>query len=1193
MTDIYSGKPWRPPSAILDPSHAYLLPLLANQNHVDEEFNPLDLIEESRVAHMGARPTSVRGPTAATPKHSRHSAIPFMARMSALLIAIWSLLLGLSVLLWLLYRKYDPQGSIVPSHFTPSDVLAREPATRSDDNPNGTLATQFVAFTSPFLIGTVAYRLGFDWFKASQELKHERLPTQEQYGLIVNMFSVASVGVTRIWHTGVHLLQRNNQRAKAPQILLQGLADLALHSTTSSIVLPAVHTQDANSIAFGTFVNQSAVAEGSSLPITQEGVLASANQSTINQVFTLNNQSRMAYVSRLTANMANDVSFIAPTLGIESQCAPITLPCFSQFTRPVSGYEPQTAFNCSPAGYDDYHQSMNSTVANVLAVPDKALAVANNLNGILSLNRNPFPLVFIHFIRDVNDDEVDKFQENAMVPAIAREGYYIIVACNISVYDTVLRYSQGGYAMVNRTLSSPETSSFVTSRISIYANYYSNDYPDQGSYEYEQNTLLTTLTDDIRYSAANDSQELGDFISADLSRLLLSYSAGYLSAGPAHAIAYAGVITQYNKAALIITLGLILLYSLLALFVFGWASSARLEDVSYIGLAPQEQSAAVSGQGLVRNVQSRLSRPSSLVHALYASGAAHDAHVIPRPDGYFLQEEMELFEGEQAYKRLAISQPSMGRGDGTARLRVVVDSSTEDAPGQGAAPPQYGTYGLLIDLFSVGSLNVLLELGGFLKHRENRNVAPRMLMKAFIIHGIGLADLALHSTTTTVPLSSVNALDASNPVYQYGSVVAPYTAPFDYNVQPSGNGSYATRLEGMLTSSNRSALNSVFTLGSSELSYITRVNGLIPVDVSFIAPTIATSAQCEGITPACFNSTQLSPNGTGFDCSGAGYPEIYSDLWTETQFSVHDDQWTGNRSVKNPFMAFWQSTLGNPVDEYQFSDLLVNISNKGAYIVMACNITVYDVFLHYTNGSYTLLNQTVAAGGTAAFATYPLKEFTTGMNYRADITMNETYPILPRFLNDLQRANPTAAEFGATVSPNVARLVLSFSAGMLQPASATEVMADGAVTRYPLVPLVIYLVLVYLYALLALGIFVWSSTGYGFGQGASVGQQHRYSKLGPGQDYGEGTLSKDLTRRAQWHISQPSSLVEALFEAGSEDGGSDVEGSGDVDSATLRNRKAEKRIAIGLRTQNDDGRSEKRLIFGMWQVPVTPAFKEE
>ncbi|KAF7977492.1 hypothetical protein HWV62_3452 [Athelia sp. TMB] len=1304
--DFHSGEPLgsTPVSATFEPSHASLQPLLLN--HADEGFNPRDLIDEglekynsvnskhfrSGNLYSNGSIASSRGSfTADNLKRLQHSAIPFMARMSALLIATGSLLLAL---------QYDPLKSIVPTHDISSGILAREPVTQADDDPNGTLAvgliissvaTQFVALTAPFLLGTIAYRLGFDWCKASQELNYERLPTQDQYGLLLDTFTAANVIV--MWRTGVHLLQRTGRRAKAPPILLQGfflscilfflarilgLADLALHSTTSSIVLQAVNTQDNTDTVYGTFVNHSAVIQGSSALIKQEGVLTAANQSVTNQVFTLNSQSRMAYTSRVIGNIASDVSFVAPSLGIESQCAPITLLCFNQFPEPISGYYSQSAFNCSPAGYHDYHQSINSTVPNVLAIPVKAVSNGNGSNGIISLNRNPFPLVFIHFIRDADDEKVLKYHKDALVPAIGREGYFIIVACNISVYDATLRYSQGVYTMVNRSLSSPESSSFVTSRISLYANYYSQNYPDTGTNEAEENTLLSTLTDDIRYSAANNGQELGEFISADLSRLLLSYSAGYLNSGPAHAVAYTGVITQYNTAALAFTLVLIFLYSLLSFFVFGWASTARLEPVSHIGLAFQEQSTAVSQQGLVRNAQSRLCRPSTLVHTIYAPGTEYDVHMLPRPDGYFLQKEEELFEGEHACEKLAIAWPAMGPVDRTARLRAVVDSPIEEASGTRYAGPKYrvpfgtprllaimiflGTsmlatglicwisfrryrplnmlypyitvkepsrssntqfvtlatplllasaafrvgvdwlessasndfhnlptpyqYGLLVNLTSMGGFGVLMELATFLKNRTHRMKAPRLLVKAFMISAvlflltrvIGLADLALHSTTTTGPLSSVNAVNASSSIYQFGTIVTPFnSSPFNDTISYGGNGPYATRLEGILTSGNRSAVNSVFTLGSNDLAYITRVNGLIPAGVSFIAPTIAISAQCDSITTSCFNSSQLS--GNGFDCSPAGYPEISSNLFTETQFTVPDDQWSANTSIKNPFMAFWQSTLEDPVDQYQFGDLLVNISGTGAYLVMACNITVYDIFLHYTSDTYTLVNQTIATGATAAFVTYPLDEFASGENNRQNAHLNETFPIIPRFLDDLQQMNPTATEFGSAVSPDIARLLLAFSAGVLQPAPAAEVTTDGVVTRYPFIPLAIYISLVYLYALVALGIFVSSATGHIFEGTADVSQQNRDSL----PFSADRKTVKELTRRAQWHISQPSSLVEALFESSLEDEGDE--------GYALEGIEDKQRIAVGLREQTGEDGSNKRLVFGVWKV--TPAFKEK
>ncbi|KZP19231.1 hypothetical protein FIBSPDRAFT_955545 [Athelia psychrophila] len=119
---------------------------------------------------------------------------------------------------------------------------------------------------------------------------------------------------------------------------------------------------------------------------------------------------------------------------------------------------------------------------------------------------------------------------------------------------------------------------------------------------------------------------------------------------------------------------------------------------------------------------------------------------------------------------------------------------------------------------------------------------------------------------------------------------------------------------------------------------------------------------------------------------------------------------------------------------------------------MACNFTVYDIFLHYTNGSYTLVNKTTASGATAAYATYPLCNGPISMD-----DIDTTFPILPRLADVLVDMNPPAANFSAAFSPDVARLLMGFSAGVFQSVPAAQVMKNGIVARYSLIALAIYL----------------------------------------------------------------------------------------------------------------------------------------
>ncbi|KZP19285.1 hypothetical protein FIBSPDRAFT_862935 [Athelia psychrophila] len=79
--------------------------------------------------------------------------------------------------------------------------------------------------------------------------------------------------------------------------------------------------------------------------------------------------------------------------------------------------------------------------------------------------------------------------------------------------------------------------------------------------------------------------------------------------------------------------------------------------------------------------------------------------------------------------------------------------------------------------------------------------------------------------------------------------------------------------------------------------------------------------------------------------------------------------------------------------------------------------------------------------------------------------------------------------------------------------------------------------------------------------------------------------ARELAIKAQWHISQPSSLVGALF------GGTREEDANDVDVDAWGEHANEKRLAVGLHEQTEEDGSNKRLVYGVWEV--TQGFKED
>lgn len=373
------------------------------------------------------------------------------------------------------------------------------------------------------------------------------------------------------------------------------------------------------------------------------------------------------------------------------------------------------------------------------------------------------------------------------------------------------------------------------------------------------------------------------------------------------------------------------------------------------------------------------------------------------------------------------------------------------------------------------------------------------------------------------------------------------------------------------------------------MAYVVRLSGAIPADVSFLAPSIGIVAQCQPITPQCFSSQQLEPgqsyynssSGITYNCSDAGYPEYAKSL--ETAFSVPHSQFTDDSEinppfplVSNPFTAVYQNYLQDEMDSYPFKDSLVGVSTDvgiSSFLIMACNISVYEITILYNNGSYSMFNETLASAETAGFATFPFVQ-NSASNYfgsEYDTKVDILFPIIPRIESDIQLSKAaSSAEFVDQLSADIARLTLAFSTGYLQTVPPLKTTTIGVVTRYPIIPLGIDLLFIYAYSALALFIFIWASAARFTGP---RNQQPMNKKL----------VSK-LAYNAQLHISQPSSLVAALFgskvaqrQTSTYQPGGLVEG--DVDELFGNEKSGIMRLKIGLRQGGD----QQAATYGVWK----------
>jgi hypothetical protein len=290
--------------------------------------------------------------------------------------------------------------------------------------------------------------------------------------------------------------------------------DIILHATTTATSLPSVIPVDISQTVYGTSVNTSTLLlvpneATDTHGINVAGLDTAVNRSSIHRVFTLGDDAgHLAYIARPIESIPPAISFITSSIGIASQCLPITHQCFppSLLETNMSWYPPDAKFDCTPAGYPEYRhlgtKTSNISIADAFSVPFSQLSASTDNPGglVRSLKQNPFTAVYQrHMTR------IDYPFETSLVEMLGPGtgvGRFIIMACNMSVYNVTLRFTSGSYSLVNASLLDPSIAAFATHPLvsngeNSLETYYSSGYREKLDVSYP---IVARLSSDIQYS---------------------------------------------------------------------------------------------------------------------------------------------------------------------------------------------------------------------------------------------------------------------------------------------------------------------------------------------------------------------------------------------------------------------------------------------------------------------------------------------------------------------------------------------------------------------------------------------------------------------------------------------------------------------------------------------------------------------
>ncbi|KAJ7286230.1 hypothetical protein C8J57DRAFT_1287075 [Mycena rebaudengoi] len=528
------------------------------------------------------------------PLQPSHGRLRWIFTLPVLFITLLSFAMATIFLLYLviLSRVPNPGGfpgsAIFTSQFGTAPLLGLTLST---------IATHIVSLSVPFLVSAAAYCVAWKWL-ADQEFPHPMrvaVPTPLQYGLIVKMLTVPSIGSVyqaghylRVWRGEIRF-PRTFHLALALTSLILGLAyllilaDIWLHAASSVVQ----STSTIPRVSFGVAFNESvciglpACLNGtqgwaSGEPwVPQVGLRIASNSSdTSLSVITVNNASDLAIV------VPKSTSFEAPSFGVRAQCVGLTPQIPLAMGNSTGRTNSTSANSTSPVQYSTNLTPAAGPMANPQGLQ---LQLSWTSNGTLP-------------------------PANRLSTLMSNGDIVTLASCQLAFYNITFRHQDGQYSIGQLELSN-----------SRFANIL------QGALFSQLGNLQLAKNYDSALAAVN--QELG--------RITLALSAGTLQ--PTTFISQSPPINtlfgRYPLGPVIAYASLLYAYALTAGGLYIWA--ARLRSPLFRAAGHRTTSAA-------QLAQMRLTDPLALVATLFPAHTDDHYPMADDPRELFAEDEMTV-----------------------------------------------------------------------------------------------------------------------------------------------------------------------------------------------------------------------------------------------------------------------------------------------------------------------------------------------------------------------------------------------------------------------------------------------------------------------------------------------------------------------------------------------------------------------
>ena len=276
---------------------------------------------------------------------------------------------------------------------------------------------------------------------------------------------------------------------------------------------------------------------------------------------------------------------------------------------------------------------------------------------------------------------------------------------------------------------------------------------------------------------------------------------------------------------------------------------------------------------------------------------------------------------------------------------------------------------------------------------------------------------------------------------------------------------------------------------------------------AYSAQSIGTSVSCRAM-PNCINF-----DGSPTKCTIPGNP-----MANVTTTGIHSIvSYDAYGAIPNPFQFFFWFKMGSNEDfPLSYDDpaspdtwYAPNGPFRIPGILTVCDVSISQVDFTWRNDSYTIDNSAPASGFVAGAIFGPTRQTVASSDLLGQVEF-------------LSLTAPTILEFEKGLSNIMAKGMIARAAGMLMPSNTTDVATFDSllITQYPTLPLFILLLLLYVYAILAISLML-------------AAMLTRSSHLTLSEESGR---SRDVSMLAlaQRTIVSPLSLIASMFDRSGE-----------------------------------------------------------